>query len=108
MGIAHTLFRRFFWADNILWKDDIAGHGDVTVVLAGRDLIVDTKAVAQYLTGTEDLGSLTEGEGGTWKRDGLEVIWFEKLDHAQAFDAGETRGVLVDRVRRASNQGAAD
>ncbi|KAH7190271.1 hypothetical protein BKA60DRAFT_664498 [Fusarium oxysporum] len=36
IGIAHTLFRRFFWADNLLWKEDIRDH-PVTVVLAGRD-----------------------------------------------------------------------
>ncbi|KAG7100586.1 hypothetical protein HYQ44_019938 [Verticillium longisporum] len=26
MGTSHTLFRRFFWAENILWKEDIQDH----------------------------------------------------------------------------------
>ncbi|KAG7118612.1 hypothetical protein HYQ44_005755 [Verticillium longisporum] len=26
IGISHTLFRRFFWAENILWKEDIQDH----------------------------------------------------------------------------------
>ena len=49
MGVSHTLFRRFYWADNILWKKDILNHC-VTVALVGKDLIVDTKAVGGYLT----------------------------------------------------------
>ncbi|ROT42901.1 hypothetical protein SODALDRAFT_355092 [Sodiomyces alkalinus F11] len=52
MDVSHTLSRRFFWADNILWKEDIQGH-HATVILAARDLIVDTAAVSAYLTGTD-------------------------------------------------------
>ncbi|KAH6880396.1 hypothetical protein B0T10DRAFT_463956 [Thelonectria olida] len=53
MGLSHTLFRRFIWADNALWKEDIQCH-DVTVVLAGRDMIVDTKVIGAYLTGADE------------------------------------------------------
>jgi hypothetical protein len=52
MGVAHTLFRRFIWSDNALWKEDVQGH-HVAVVLAGKDVIVDTKVIGAYLTGAD-------------------------------------------------------
>ena len=52
--VAHTLARHFFWAENILWKEDLAGK-NISVALAGKDLIVDTKAVGRYL-GEEEGG----------------------------------------------------
>lgn len=48
MGVAHSLSRCFFWSGNVLWKQDI-GDRAVTVSLAERDLIVNTKAVGEYL-----------------------------------------------------------
>jgi hypothetical protein len=100
MGISHTLFRRFFWADNILWKEDVENH-DVTVALAGRDLIVDTKAVAGYLTGVQGWTSKAAGAGGyvSQRAGSLQVMWFEDLDHAQVFEEKKTRRSLVDVVR---------
>lgn len=52
MGVSHTLARHFFWNENILWKKDIGGR-KLTVSLGGRDLIVNTEAVGQYLTSNE-------------------------------------------------------
>jgi pimeloyl-ACP methyl ester carboxylesterase len=49
MGVSHSLSRCFFWSENVLWKNDIGDH-PVTVSLAEHDLIVDTKAVASYLS----------------------------------------------------------
>lgn len=49
MGVSHTLARNFFWSENILWKKDLLDR-NVTVSLAGRDLIVNTNAVGRYLT----------------------------------------------------------
>jgi len=83
IGIAHTLFRRFFWADNLLWKEDIRDH-PVTVALAGRDSVIDTKAIRAYLL----------GQNG----NGLDVIWFQDLDHGQVFDEKRTRSSLVEIV----------
>jgi pimeloyl-ACP methyl ester carboxylesterase len=48
MGVSHSLSRCFFWCENVLWKNDI-GHRPVTVSLAGQDLIVNTRAVGDYL-----------------------------------------------------------
>lgn len=102
--MSHTLFRRFFWADNILWKEDLQGH-QVTVALAGRDLIVDTKVVAAYLTGADDWTPETGGRDGRLGDDALNVMWFQELDHAQVFDNKRTRRVLVDIVRGYCAQG---
>lgn len=100
MGISHTLFRRFFWAENILWKEDTRGH-HVTVALAEKDLIVDTKAVATYLTGGKEKNLAMGGwEDGIWKGDELDVLWFQEIDHAQVFDRKETKVKLVDIVQK--------
>jgi hypothetical protein len=100
MGVSHTLSRRFFWSENILWKEDIQCRR-VIVVLGGKDLIVDTEVVGTYLTGADygsrETGSWKEGE---WKGDELDVLWFRELDYMQVFDKKGTRGRLVDVVRR--------
>jgi hypothetical protein len=81
-----------------LWKEDIRDH-PVTVALAGRDSVIDTKAIRAYLLGsdnwtleTTDLMDL--GQNG----DGLDVIWFQDLDHGQVFDEKRTRSSLVEIV----------
>jgi len=137
MGVAHSLARRFFWSQNIVWKEDLGVKGDngeegrdVTVVLSGRDLIVDTKAVRRYLTtsfseglgansnavsvtnrngkaritkiGNEDIGAWT---GGRCMGSGLEVLWFEHLDHAQVFDFEKTRKSVVKAITRYAAKG---
>jgi hypothetical protein len=102
MGVAHTLFRTFFWSENVLWKDEFA-HKRVTVFLGGRDLIVNTPQVARYLTSApEDW----DGESGLkadeyeWTGpDGrLKVVWCDELDHAQIFDSKRWSEVLVEEV----------
>lgn len=72
----------------------------MTVVLGGKDLIVDTAAVKAYLTG-EKSASWEKGgqDGGPWKGEGLDVLWFPELDHAQVFDKKRTRKRLGDAVR---------
>ncbi|KAF2759862.1 hypothetical protein EJ05DRAFT_312137 [Pseudovirgaria hyperparasitica] len=87
-GVAHALGRRFFWSDNILWKEDIQQHL-VSVAIGERDLIVDTAAVRKYLEG---------GKNGV-EDAGLRVLWFEGLDHAQVFDKRRTRRMLGNVVR---------
>ena len=94
----------------------------VTASLASKDLIVDTEAVGQYLmeakvpdpvlvkdvTNQNQTMQLHDkrahpGVGGDqgWKRRewqgrGLEVLWWEGLDHAQVFDEKARRKKLVD------------
>ena len=120
-----------------MWKEDLGvveaneGEGrDVTVVLSGRDLIVDTEAVRRYLTTSFTEGAMPNGEAvytanwdkkaGTTKigkkdirawtsgrsmRSGLEVLWFEHLDHAQVFDCEETRRPIVEAIESYSAKG---
>ena len=115
MCVAQTLARHFFWLQNIMWKEDVEGR-NVTVILSGKDLIVNTLAVGRYLTREEQPYErfLSEGEVGgdaedswqdrTWKGEGLDVIWFENCDHAQYFDRKRDYRRLVDVVRAYSAQ----
>jgi pimeloyl-ACP methyl ester carboxylesterase len=108
-GVAHALGRHFFWRENIIWKEEllnlpeastsdspVGAHGKqrkVAVSLSGCDLIVDTFTVAQYLAEGEDwipgkAGAYGQTQSSTshLTKDGIEVLWFPKLDHAQIFD----------------------
>ncbi|KAI0456340.1 hypothetical protein F5B21DRAFT_513442 [Xylaria acuta] len=83
----------------------------VVVCLAERDLIVDTPTVRQYLLNNEDWAaaeSVSEqnGSDGTrqpesmrqgnyFEHNGIEVVWFKKLDHAQVFNGKETSARLA-------------
>jgi pimeloyl-ACP methyl ester carboxylesterase len=64
IGVAHTLARRFFWSENIIWKEDLGlevEHWEegrkVTVVFGGKDILVDTNTVGRYLMGASFKGS---------------------------------------------------
>jgi hypothetical protein len=80
----------------------------VTVSLAGRDQIVDARAVRAYLTGSKDLEGEgnAAGEGGAgqpptrWAQNGLEVFYFPELDHATVFDTPRDRAPLLGALRR--------
>jgi pimeloyl-ACP methyl ester carboxylesterase len=130
IGVAHSLARRFFWSENIVWKEDLERDKvdggrvrDVTVVLSGKDLIVDTEAVRRYLIATSSEGPVANSrasrtldgdetatviktvredtgawKGRPWTGSGLEVLWFEHLDHAQVFDSEKTRRPLVEAI----------
>lgn len=99
MGVAHTLSRRFFWSENIVWKEDF-GDRRVTVVLSGKDLIVNTNHVGAYLVDADPVSRAK----GTWKSrewtgKGLDVLWFEDLDHAGVFDAKKNRAKVLNAIR---------
>ena len=123
-GVAHSLGRRFFWREKVMWKEDledlIKDGRRVTVSLGGRDLIVNTEAVGRHLADSATveaewtcIGSEhVNGKGACamrkraswkdkeWKGHGLEVLWFDHLDHAQVFDTKATRARLVKVVRK--------
>ncbi|KAF5591280.1 ribose-phosphate pyrophosphokinase [Fusarium pseudocircinatum] len=106
IGIAHTLFRRFFWADNLLWKEDLQDR-PTAVVLASRDSIIDTKSIRAYLVGSKGWAQSPKKEKGEVSGDGkLDVIWFEGYDHGQAFDYKTTRLRLVETARVLCNEAA--
>ncbi len=149
MGVSHTLSRHFFWFENILWKKDMEGR-NITVSLAGKDLIVNSEAVRRYLTSenlscntsTASSTTLTALEAthddqaepitgqtkeavvkadeatdeaakkaaatwmdGAWKGKGLDMLWFDSLDHAQVFDSHVTRRPLVRAIQAYCAQG---
>lgn len=123
-GVAHSLGRRFFWSENIMWKEDaenlLESGKRVTVSLGGRDLIVNTEDVGRHLTGSAtakcegscfksnhvaDEKTCRRGKEDAWKDeewrgDGLELLWFDHLDHAQVFDKKATRARLIQVVRQ--------
>lgn len=98
MMVAHTLARHFFWAQNILWKDDLRGH-DVTVSLGGRDLIVDTNAVGKYISGVDLKSEDRTWKDAGWKGEGIETVWWPTADHAQVFERKEGRAKLAHILR---------
>ena len=124
-GVAYTLGRRFFWAECVLWREDLEGR-DITVVLSGKDLITDTKAVAEYLVGRRasnghgesgvvpDAKNMRGGEGlararyrgRRWTGKGIEVLWFDDADHAQVFDDEEGMEEMSRVLRVYSGDGA--
>lgn len=76
----------------------------MTVSLSGKDLIVDTEAIGRYLAQDED----EMRKSGMWKRqkwegNGLDILWFDKLDHAQVFDSSQNREILVSVIREYSS-----
>ncbi|KAI0073954.1 alpha/beta-hydrolase [Panus rudis PR-1116 ss-1] len=92
--IARTLTRHFFWAESILWKEDLKDKR-VGVVLSGRDQIVDSLEVWRYLT--------DQGEADPtfhWQKDGMEVFYYPDLDHSKVFDTARLRKPLVDMVQK--------
>jgi hypothetical protein len=72
----------------------------VTVALAGRDSVIDTKAIRAYLLGSDNwtLETTDLMELGK-KGDRLDVTWFQNMDHGQVFDEKRTRSSLVEIVR---------
>ncbi|KAF1987638.1 hypothetical protein K402DRAFT_392447 [Aulographum hederae CBS 113979] len=123
VGVAHTLARRFFWAENVLWREEVGGNEGImtTVSLGGKDIIVDAECVGRYLAGLdgssegEGDGSKNnkgEGDGNTnevngwknkeWTGKGLEILWSENCDHAQVLERERKRRPLVRAMRRYS------
>jgi hypothetical protein len=102
--ISHTLARRFFWSEYILWKEDVKDL-PMSVTLSGKDLIVPTDAVWKYLTSSEasegneepDAAAVAEVSPESrsgWTSGSLRVLWFNDFDHAGLFSSkGARRGV---------------
>lgn len=113
--VAHTLCRRFFWAENILWKDELKGR-NVVIWLGGRDLIVDSAGVKKYLTDSGEFddedaeGRVVEFVNGGWEtkdEEGgrLKIVWGDGLDHAQVFGEKRWYTQLVRDIAEAADAG---
>ena len=87
---------------------DRRGQRRVAVCLAENDLIVDTLSVAHYLAADEEWYQASKAEQGRDKpgdarsdkkgghinhmtKDGVELLWFPGMDHAQVFDVRKSR-----------------
>ncbi|RPB02856.1 hypothetical protein L873DRAFT_1672183 [Choiromyces venosus 120613-1] len=92
--VAHSLSRHFFWAENILWKEELAGK-KVAVVISENDLIVDTPECWRYLTGRKRSKGETGNVVWTGEVGDLVVLWYDGLDHAQVFDTWGRRKIVV-------------
>lgn len=90
--IARVLGRHFHWFEGILFREELFGKR-VTVSLSGRDQIVDARSVHSYLTGESEPAS-------RWEKEGLEVLFFAKLDHAMVFDTKPSRDLLSNTLGR--------
>ncbi|EDN93609.1 hypothetical protein SS1G_09476 [Sclerotinia sclerotiorum 1980 UF-70] len=112
-GVSHTLSRKFFWNENVLWKEDFEGR-KVTASLAGRDLIVDTEAVGRYLCcgslSGKSTPSLRAGNGnvngivkGTSNLNTAPLI---EIDESEV--SGEERIAGVNVIGSEDNQGVHD
>ena len=107
MGIAHALTRRFDWSENVLWKDDMKRR-DITVVLSGRDIIMESHGVRRYLLEEEDpelqfrtvdsrdyYGGDDDGHESELGGRGLGLLWYDHANHAEMFDTTRDRAPLV-------------
>jgi pimeloyl-ACP methyl ester carboxylesterase len=119
--IARALSRHFFWFESVLFREDVLRAArakddgvreavsthkpmPVTVMLAGRDQIVDAPAVRAYLSGGDEqatqLAEGAEGSPSRWAQDELEVLYFPELDHATVLDTPQRRAPLLRVLRR--------
>ena len=91
-----------------MWKRDVEDRR-VSVMLSGKDLISNTSVVGRYLMqrgqeARDEDDAPNDDDDDEWKNrkwtgQGIEVLWFEKLDHAQVFDSKSDRRRLVDVAR---------
>ena len=72
----------------------------MTVSLAGKDLIVDTEAVGNYLARNGDSRITSAAwKQQEWKGIGLYILLFEDLDHAQVFDSKANCEILAGVIK---------
>ena len=96
MGVSHALSRGFFWSENIVWREELE-ELPTTISLAEKDLIVNTRAVRDYLEVSDC--SMSQGEKTTTRSSNIEVIWNEDIDHAQVFDRERRRRRVLESIR---------
>jgi pimeloyl-ACP methyl ester carboxylesterase len=105
MGAAHAITRRFDWSENVLWKDELPGRR-TTVLLSGKDIIVDTEGLGNYLAAnllatdpTMDEGySALSWKNREWRIDGLNIFWYDELNHAEIFDTRKDIKPLIEVI----------
>jgi len=105
MGIAHTITRRFDWSENVMWRDEIKDR-KMTVALSEKDIIVNTFKLLEYLSGDTELGARVYNSRNYPRNHedlglgGFNVLWYDHINHAEAFDTAKNRTPLVEVLNR--------
>jgi len=97
MCVAHTITRRFDWTNNVLWKDDMKGR-TITIALASEDIILDPFALHDYLLSDDELAARSHKPRDLLRNhhsSGLDVVWFDGINHSEMFDKAEHWQPLV-------------
>ena len=69
-------------------------------MLSERDIVVDAEAVGRYLVRGKGVRAVDDHRSDEWKRwawkgKGLDILWFDGLNHAKLFDATADREILI-------------
>ncbi|KAJ3912833.1 hypothetical protein F5877DRAFT_53419 [Lentinula edodes] len=103
--IAYVLGRCFFWAENVLWREDLDSNSDLgsvkfAILLSGKDQIIPAPLVRLYLT--RETGETRETREDDSHNRKVEVLYYPDLDHATVFDTKERRRGMVEVLGRFS------
>ncbi|KAH7880325.1 uncharacterized protein C8R40DRAFT_1032949 [Lentinula edodes] len=98
--IAYVLGRCFFWAENVLWREDLGLDSGLDSE-SGKDQIIPAPLVRLYLTREDDVKPRWESQSQSHNRK-LEVLYYPDLDHATVFDTKERRRGMVEVLGRFS------
>ena len=110
--IAHTLARRFFWSQHILWLEDL-DNIPTFVVIGEQDHIVDISALWSYLTHSspqdesvmETIGSAGWDAREIAKSRRVQTWKFNRLDHAGFFGRRICLEAVCAKIRSAAEGG---
>lgn len=115
--IAFTLGRRFCWREHLVWREDLRSR-PTTLIMGGRDCIVNPEAIASYITKDvqENSTASTDTKADLswtwedrkrwkrsledWKGEGLELVWLEGYDHGQGFMSPQMLPKIVKIIER--------
>lgn len=95
----------------MLWREDLL-RCPTTLVLGGKDCLVNAAAIAAYVTKGTPEGDLEtaelswdwrdleawKGSLGKWVGEGLELVWLEGYDHGQAMLGKAKLGGIVHLI----------
>jgi hypothetical protein len=108
MGIALSIMRLFDWTQNVLWLDEISDR-PITIVLAGKDTIIDTTKLRQYLAkngiGVDsnrglkcDSGVELDGIKSKPNSFDADIVFHKNYNHGEVFLRNEGRRNMADIV----------
>ncbi|KAL3418524.1 hypothetical protein PVAG01_10240 [Phlyctema vagabunda] len=83
------------------WEESLTRDQDVLVDL-GED---DEESEERKRDSQESLVDGQEWKDRAWKPEGINVLWFKDLDHAQVFDKPTTRSRIIEVVKAYCNDG---